>query len=73
MWSSHGEVGNESLFGDLNVEADALGFRTRVDHRAPDGDVGKAGRDAALHLVAPDRDVISTNGLGSTEEASEEI
>lgn len=60
---SHGEVGDESSFGDLDVEADALSFRARVDHRAPDGGVGEAGSDAALDLVASDGDVISTDGL----------
>lgn len=60
---SHGEVGDESSFGDLDVETDALGFGARVDHRAPDGGVGEARRDPALHLVALDGDVISTDGL----------
>lgn len=60
---SHGEVGDERSFGDLHVEGDALSFGARVDHRAPDGDVSKARRDAALHLVAPDRDVLATHGL----------
>lgn len=62
---SHGEVGDESSFGDLDVETDALSFGARVDHRAPDSGVGEAGRDAALNLVAPDSDVISTDGLYS--------
>lgn len=39
---SHGEVGDESSFGDLDIEADALGFGARVDDRAPDGGVGEA-------------------------------
>lgn len=60
---SHGEVGDESSFGDLDVEADALGFGARIDHRAPDGGVGEARRDPALHPVALDGDVISTDGL----------
>lgn len=60
---SHGEVGNESSFGDLDVEADALGFGARVDHRALDGGVGEPRCDAALHLVALDSDVISADGL----------
>lgn len=65
---SHGEVGDESLFGDLDVEADALGFGARVDHRAPDSGVGEARRDAALHLVAFHSDVIATNGLENMRE-----
>lgn len=60
---SHGEVGDEGSFGDLDVEADALRLGARVDHRAPDGGVGEAGGDPALHLVALDGDVISTDGL----------
>lgn len=60
---SHGEVGDERPFGDLDVEADALGFGARVDHRALDGGVGEARRDAALHLVALDGDVLSADGL----------
>lgn len=68
MWASHGEIGDESLFGDLNVEADALGLGARVDHRTPDNGVGEARRDAALHLVAPDSDVISTNSLGRYQQ-----
>lgn len=62
---SHGEVGDEGPLGDLDVEADALGRGGRVDHRAPDGGVGEARRDAALHPVALDGDVISTDGLGA--------
>lgn len=60
---SHGEVGDERPFGDLDVEADALGFGARVDHRALDGGVGEARRDAALHLVALDGDVLPADGL----------
>lgn len=60
---SHGEVGDEGSFGDLDVEADALGFGTRVDHRAPDSGVSEPRRDAALHLVALDGDVIAADGL----------
>lgn len=60
---SHGEVGDERSLGDLDVEADALGFGARVDHRAPNGGVGEARGDAALHLVALDGDVIAADGL----------
>lgn len=60
---SHGEVGDEGSFGDLDVEDDALGLGAGVDHGAPDGGVGEAWREAALHLVALDGDVISTYGL----------
>lgn len=60
---SHGEVGDESSFWDLDVEGDALGIGAWIDHRAPDDGVGKAWRDAAFHFVAPDSDVISTDGL----------
>lgn len=41
-YCSHGEVGDECSFGDLDIEADALGFGPRVDHRAPDSGVSKA-------------------------------
>lgn len=60
---SHGEVGDESSFGDLDIEANTLGFGAWIDHRAPDGGVSEARRDPALHLVALDSDVISTDGL----------
>lgn len=60
---AHGEVGDESSFGDLDIEANALGFGTWIDHRAPDGGVSEARCDPALHLVALDSDVISTDGL----------
>ena len=60
---SHGEVGDEGPFGDLHVEADALSLGGRVEHRAPDGGVDEARRDPALHPVALDGDVISTDGL----------
>lgn len=60
---SHGEVGDEGPFGDLHVEADALSLGARVDHGAPDGGVDEARGDPALHLVALNGDVISTDGL----------
>ncbi len=60
---SHGEVGDEGSFGDLDIEADALSFGAGVNHRTPDGGVGEARRDPTLHLVAFDCDVISTDGL----------
>lgn len=64
---SHSEVGDEGPFGDLDVEANALGFGSRIDDGALDGGVGKAGRDPALHLVALDGDVISTDGLWAVD------
>lgn len=60
---SHGEVGDEGSFGDLDVEANALGIWTRVDHRALDRGVAEPRRDAALHLVALNCDVITPDGL----------
>lgn len=65
---SHGEVGDERPFGDVHVEADALRFGARIDHGALVGGVSEAGRDAALHLVALDGDVVSTDGLCRKED-----
>lgn len=56
---SHAEAGDEGVFGDPDVEVEGLVPGARVDHRAPDGGLGEARRDPALHLVAPDGDAIS--------------
>ena len=59
----HGEVGDESSFGDLDVKGDALGIGPRIDHGAFDRGVGEARRNSALHLVAFNCDVITLAGL----------
>lgn len=49
---SHGEVVNESPFGDLHVEHDGLGPLGIVHHLGLDHGVGQPGGDGGLNLVA---------------------
>lgn len=70
---SHGEVVNEGLFGNLHVEADALGFGACVDHRALDCGVSEPQRDSALHLIALNYDVIALNCLHTNTNRTQNI
>ncbi len=70
---SHGEVVNEGSFGDLHVEADALGGGAWVDHRALDCGVSEPRRDSALHLIALNCDVIALNCLHTFTERTQYI
>ncbi len=70
---SHGEVVNEGSFGDLHVEADALGGGAWVDHGALDYGVSEPRRDSALHLIALNCDVIALNCLHTFTDRTQYI